>query len=427
MASFEELKTRTQSETIDTVVKAIEKLEKLATPEAYDLITELIKHKHPDVRKASIKSLGHSGKPEFIPIIERGFVDERYDVRRVAAHAMGMIEGDEDKVIESLRKGLRNEDQDVKRFCLRALGRFHNPKIIEYIADGVVQGDSGVKRVAIDVLEKFQEESALEVLIRIYYDEDSIVRANAAEALGKRGDKKAIEHFKKGIKDPSSEVRRRTADAFMQLDEDTAIDALTVVFDEKAVGPADDAIDSLVKSKNPRVQTLIHRRLLKTEGDIQMKIVKGLGDFKVKDSVNDLLSLLETAETQQLRDLIVESLGHIGDPQAVKPLKKLYKTERADKVKIEIALKQLGADTKGGCFIATAVYGNELKPEVVLLRQFRDEVLLQSFFGKLFVKIYYAISPTLADAVEEQETIKSIIRDNFLNPFVKKVKNNLKG
>ncbi len=427
MASFEELKTRTQSETITTVVKAIEKLEKLATPEAFDLIIELTKHKHPDVRKASIKTLGHSGRPEFIPVIEKGFVDERFDVRRVAAHAMGMIEGDDEDVIEALKKGLRNDDQDVKRFCLRALGRFKDPKIIGYIGEGVVQGDSGVKRVAIDVLEKYKEEEAYEVLVKIYYDEDSIVRSNAAEALGRRGNRKVIEHFKVGIKDTSSEVRRRTAEAFIELDEDTAIDSLTAVFDEKAIGPADDAVDALIKTNNPRVHAIIHRRLLKTEGDIQMKIVKGLGDFKVKEAVTDLLGLLETAETQQLRDLTVEALGHIGDPQAVKPLKKIYKQEKADKVKTEIALKQLGADTKGGCFIATAVYGNELKPEVILLRQFRDEVLLQSFFGKIFVKLYYAISPSLADAVEEQEQIKTFIRDKFLNPFVKKVQNILKG
>lgn len=426
MASFEELKTRTQSETIDTVVKAIEKLEKLATQEAFDLIIELTKHKHPDVRKASVKSLGHIGKPKFIPIIQVMFSDDRFDVRRIAAHAMGMIQGDDD-VIKALKEGIKNEDQDVRRFCIRALGRFKNPKIIDYIAEGVVQGDSGVKRVAIDVLERFEEKSAYEVLVRIYYDEDSIVRSNAAEALGRRGDKRVIEHFKKGLRDSSSEVRRRTAEAFIKLDEDAAIDALTTVFDEKAIGPASDAVDALIKTNNPRVHTIIHRRLMKSEGDLQMKIVKGIGDFKVKKAVTDLLKLLEIAETQQLKDLIVEALGHIGDSQAIKPLKKMYKEEKADKVKTEIALKQLGADSKGGCFIATAVYGNELKPEVVLLRQFRDEVLLQNLLGKLFVKFYYAISPSLANAVEEQEQIKTFIRNKFLNPFVKKIQNILKG
>lgn len=50
---------------------------------------------------------------------------------------------------------------------------------------------------------------------------------------------------------------------------------------------------------------------------------------------------------------------------------------------------------KEGCYIATAVYGSYDCPEVWVLRRFRDDVLLSNCFGRLFVKVYYAISPTL--------------------------------
>jgi len=44
----------------------------------------------------------------------------------------------------------------------------------------------------------------------------------------------------------------------------------------------------------------------------------------------------------------------------------------------------------GECFVATAVYGNRNTPEVQTLRDFRDNVLMRSSIGRLFVDFYYS-------------------------------------
>lgn len=51
--------------------------------------------------------------------------------------------------------------------------------------------------------------------------------------------------------------------------------------------------------------------------------------------------------------------------------------------------------SKGGCYVATAVYGSYDCPEVWTLRRYRDFVLADSWYGRLFIRTYYAISPTL--------------------------------
>lgn len=51
--------------------------------------------------------------------------------------------------------------------------------------------------------------------------------------------------------------------------------------------------------------------------------------------------------------------------------------------------------SSGGCYVATAVYGSYDCPQVWTLRRFRDDVLASSFAGRLFIRTYYAISPTL--------------------------------
>ena len=42
------------------------------------------------------------------------------------------------------------------------------------------------------------------------------------------------------------------------------------------------------------------------------------------------------------------------------------------------------------CFVATIVYGDENAPEVETLRDFRDDVLLESAAGRAFVDFYYS-------------------------------------
>lgn len=49
----------------------------------------------------------------------------------------------------------------------------------------------------------------------------------------------------------------------------------------------------------------------------------------------------------------------------------------------------------GGCYIATAVYGSYDCPQVWTLRRYRDNILAATWYGRAFIKIYYAISPTL--------------------------------
>ena len=54
------------------------------------------------------------------------------------------------------------------------------------------------------------------------------------------------------------------------------------------------------------------------------------------------------------------------------------------------------ADTKKqGCYVATCVYGSYDCPEVWTLRRFRDTTLASTWYGRAFIKTYYAISPTL--------------------------------
>lgn len=80
-------------------------------------------------------------------------------------------------------------------------------------------------------------------------------------------------------------------------------------------------------------------------------------------------------------------------------------------------------DKKGGCFIATAVYNSYEAPEVLVLRKFRDDILLRSTIGQIFVKLYYTFSPPIAKFLSNKSNVKVILRKNILSPFVRYLEN----
>lgn len=75
------------------------------------------------------------------------------------------------------------------------------------------------------------------------------------------------------------------------------------------------------------------------------------------------------------------------------------------------------SNSKSGCFIATAVYGDYNAYEVVLLRKFRDDILSKTIPGKIFINIYYFLGPFLASSAIKLN-LKLPIK-KFLDYFIK--------
>ena len=72
------------------------------------------------------------------------------------------------------------------------------------------------------------------------------------------------------------------------------------------------------------------------------------------------------------------------------------------------------APNGGGCLIATAAFGSEMAPQVQLLREIRDNTVLQTESGALFMtsfnQFYYSFSPVIADYERENYTFKEAVK-----------------
>jgi len=72
----------------------------------------------------------------------------------------------------------------------------------------------------------------------------------------------------------------------------------------------------------------------------------------------------------------------------------------------------------GFCFIATAAYGTETASQLDILRDFRDQVLLENALGSRFVEAYYRVSPPVADFIAKNDFLRAVVREVLVDPMV---------
>lgn len=74
-----------------------------------------------------------------------------------------------------------------------------------------------------------------------------------------------------------------------------------------------------------------------------------------------------------------------------------------------------------GCYVATAVYGSYDCPEVWTLRRFRDNMLDRTWYGRAFIRAYYAVSPALVRWFGTTGWFRSLFKAP-LDRFVRKLR-----
>lgn len=73
-----------------------------------------------------------------------------------------------------------------------------------------------------------------------------------------------------------------------------------------------------------------------------------------------------------------------------------------------------------GCYVATCVYGSYDCPQVWTLRRYRDDTLGSTWYGRAFIRTYYAISPTLVKWFGKTKWFKKMWKGS-LDRMVKKL------
>jgi hypothetical protein len=111
----------------------------------------------------------------------------------------------------------------------------------------------------------------------------------------------------------------------------------------------------------------------------------------------------------------VQNLERIGiQDNEYEPQEKINEFDN-EQVRTGIDNEQVRTEEEGGgCLIATATYGSELSPQVQMLREIRDNQLMNTEAGTAFMsgfnELYYSFSPIIADMERESPIFKEIVK-----------------
>ena len=129
-------------------------------------------------------------------------------------------------------------------------------------------------------------------------------------------------------------------------------------------------------------------------------------------TVRVVLSLsIEYANDTGKREAIVEILDDI------KLLQMNSDTRAWFEKNLNILKANMANSQNAGCFIATLVYGDSEAEQVLALRRFRDDQLQSNALGRVFVRVYYAVSPRAVTFLKKRIGLQRVIR-KLLDGFI---------
>lgn len=190
--------------------------------------------------------------------------------------------------------------------------------------------------------------------------------------------------------------------------------------------------------------TVLHDELLEKEKEFVNKEITVQGivseiDFQKKEIIVTYKD--KSTEHTLLRRLISNYFFVFASSDDLESLVKQFNVEKNDLVQLSGALASLhrqsamrisvssisvieknhgliGSADKKGCFIATAVYGSHDAGQVQEFYQIRDHVLAKSFVGRLFIRVYYCVSPALAKWLHGKPAMKIFVRKYILDKIL---------
>ena len=154
----------------------------------------------------------------------------------------------------------------------------------------------------------------------------------------------------------------------------------------------------------------LNKTELAINGGILQKLFKGKKQLTEKE-FNDFVSTVSWVITDAIS---------LDDKNKAAYISK--KNEFVSKTR-EALTKQSVNITSGGCYIATCVYGSYDCPQVMSLRDYRDRVLAETPFGRLFIRVYYSIGPALVSKFGGAAWFKRFWQ-KFLDWFVRYINAN---
>ncbi|MCK5687056.1 HEAT repeat domain-containing protein, partial [bacterium] len=278
-----------------------------------------------EVRRASAWSLGEIGYQASVVSLIPLLSSDDHELRRTVIESLGKI-GDSEStlhIIDLIPTASRQEksiisialgkildargcssliefvnfedDPDVKREAITALGEIQDMMAVEPIVSMLQHERFDVRREAVYALGKIKDETVTSQVIPSIFDTHRQVRTKAAWTLGKLGTVEAITTLINSGDDSCDEVRLEIMNSLGILKTDASVDLLIETLDDKNEDVSEKALWAITQIGDPAVLSLINR-IDEDSERLTIKIVRALGNIASIRAVVPLTKLLESSK-----------------------------------------------------------------------------------------------------------------------------------
>ena len=179
-------------------------------------------------------------------------------------------------------------------------------------------------------------------------------------------------------------------------------------------------IDDLIKEKNDSLAESIYLNKLEVLSQKKIKTnvyqIDAIGNFERNDEQLKIkfLEVMILSEQKSYTFAYSNTIENY-DNEVSKFQESLnsFKILSQEKTIMKSSTEE-SSEEGGGCLIATAAYGSELAPQVQMLREIRDNQLMNTESGTTFMsgfnEFYYLFSPIIADYERENPYFKEAVK-----------------
>lgn len=305
-----------------------------AAPDAIEALLRALREKHLDFGtvNGALQILRANAVDTIGPLIEFLRAEET-DLRMHAALALG--EHSELSAADALISALEDPDVNVRYHAIEALGKLKAKEAIEPLLAIAETRDFFLSFAALDALAEIGDESISDRIVPLL--DDDLVREAALRTLGRVGgplDASRILELLNEDRRLAPAVSAAVIQIFSRCRGDeagTMLDRARTTINDAGLLYLNEALDSVNKDDLPM---LIELAGWFDDRNLRSKLVDLLQDSETRESAASALAMQGAGSVEALigelesddpdvRDVVAEALGKIGNPRAVEPLGEL--------------------------------------------------------------------------------------------------------
>ncbi len=240
-------------------------------------------------------------------------------IRRDAAGALGWI--DDSRAVDALLASLEDEEPEVRRAILIALGNIRDVRATACIIEVMkFDAEREIRTEAAHVLGVLQGAGAVAALSEtLKNDMERTVRAAAAAALGMIGDAHAVDPLMNSSHEDEQSVCVAAIEALGVIGDSKAVDTLIGFMTDVRKEVRQTSAESLGKIRNARALNVLCDALNDCEPEVSLAAAVAIGAIGEREPVGRLIDMLQS-EAVNPRHGAATALGILGDKRAVPPL-----------------------------------------------------------------------------------------------------------